>query len=170
MHNRTSGKNWRSMKRKMKYQRKTTWKVRKRTQKPHFQEVCNLRFSSPRQVPQDLATRYSVKSQVPSAKCQVPQDLATRCLVSSQSPGKWSVCAFVSFCPLLSAYSCSFCLGLKTESSNYLALGGVLTQPLRLLARATTRKTPWLVCSVQDLDDYQNLFLLFFLICLGPYP
>merc|ERR1711874_618210 len=45
--------------------------------------------------------------------------------------------------------------------------GGVLTQPLRLLARATTRKTPWLVCSVQDLDDYQKLHLLFFLIGLG---
>ena len=51
-----------------------------------------------------------VKCQVPSAKCQVPQDLATRCLVSCQSPGKWSVSAFVSFCPLLSAYSYSFSL------------------------------------------------------------
>ena len=59
---------------------------------------------------------------------------------------------------------------LKTENSNYLALGGVLTQPLRLLGRTTTRKTPWLVCSIQDLDNYQKLFLLFFLICLGPHP
>ena len=88
----------------MKHQRQTTWKVRKREQNPHFQEVCNLRFSSPRQVPQDLATRYSVKSQVPSAKCQVPQDLATKCKVSSLLP-VITICHFsLPLSPFVSFY------------------------------------------------------------------
>ena len=136
------------MKRKMNYQKTNNLEIRKREQTRIFRKSATCAF---------LLHAKCLKIWPPGIQLLVSH------LVNNLS---LPLSLFVPFyLPIAAPF-----VYLKNENSNYLALGGVLTQPLRLLARATTRKTPWLVCSVQDLDNYLNLFLLFFLICLGFYP